>query len=90
MKVVKGEVFAYDGSSKSLVLLEPLPGVPEKTNVQETEHHVRLLNANYIKKVISAEQVSLSYPGPPTTNTHTQSLLEALCSPLPLLFGVRS
>merc|ERR1712176_102837 len=66
-EVVKGEVFAYDGSSKCLVLREPLGSKGATTsgdgNAKENvsgdaneAYNIRVINANYIKKVISAEQ----------------------------------
>ena len=58
--MVKGELFAYDGKSNCLVLREPATGEKENTTPNSTSegHNIRIINANYIKKVLSAEQPS--------------------------------
>lgn len=55
-ETVKGEVFAYDDKTKTLVLREPYGGSKGNTHLGEKEgYNIRMLNTNYVTKIVSAE-----------------------------------
>lgn len=59
--IVKGEVFSFDDKTKTLVLREPVSGSGTNANAgmalgEKEGYNIRMLNINFIKKVLSAEQ----------------------------------